>query len=59
MKTLAEIEAAIAALPPADQVRLAAWMEERRMLGESTAGLFQLYEEEENLCRSRVAEKSG
>jgi predicted metal-dependent phosphoesterase TrpH len=59
VKTLAEIEAAIEALSPADRSRLVAWMEERRMLEASAGSLFQLYEEEENLCRSRVAEKSG
>ncbi len=59
VKTVAQIESAIEKLGPAELSQLVAWMEERRLIEASAAGIFQIYDEEETLCRSRVAEKSG
>jgi hypothetical protein len=59
MSTVAEIEAAIEKLSPAEVREIAAWFEERHHLAASSESLFQMYDEEEATCRSRVAEKSG
>jgi hypothetical protein len=59
MTTVAEIEAAIEKLAPAELRVLVTWLEERHSLSISSEALFQMYDEEESLCRSRVAEKSG
>ncbi len=59
MSTVAEIEAAIEKLTPAEARELMAWLAERHQLAASSEALFQIYDEEEATCRSRVAEKSG
>ncbi len=59
MSTVAEIEAAIEKLSPPEMRELVAWLKERQHLAASSKSLFQLYDEEEATCRSRVAEKSG
>ena len=59
MTNLADIKRAITTLP-AEQLReLAAWLVEQLQLVGSAQSLFQKYDEEEGLCQSRVAEKSG
>lgn len=59
MSNVAEIEAAIEKLTPAEVRELMAWLAERQQLTTSSEALFQMYDEEEATCRSRVAEKSG
>ena len=59
MSTVAEIETAIEKLSPQQISELVVWLEERQRLAAAAESLFQLYDEEESLCRSRVAEKSG
>lgn len=59
MSTVTEIEAAIEKLTTPEVSELVAWLDERQRLAAATESLFQLYDEEESTCRSRVAEKSG
>lgn len=59
MATVAEIQAAIEKLAPDERRALLAWLDERQGLQAASESLFQLYDEEEAACRSRVAEKSG
>ena len=59
MSTVAEIETAIEKLAPAEVRELMAWLDERHRLSAASESLFQMYDEEEATCRSRVAEKSG
>jgi len=47
MSTVAEIEAAIEKLPPAEFSELLAWIEERQALVGASQALFTLYDEEE------------
>ena len=54
-----EIEVAIEKLTASEVSELVVWLEERQRLAAAAESLFQLYDEEESLCRSRVAEKSG
>ena len=49
MSTVAEIEAAIEKLPPAQQRELVAWLEERQALLQSADSLFAMYDEEEDV----------
>jgi len=57
--TVKEIEVAIEKLTASEVSELVVWLEERQRLAAAAESLFQLYDEEESLCRSRVAEKSG
>ncbi len=59
MSTVKEIEVAIEKLTASEVSELVVWLEERQRLAAAAESLFQLYDEEESLCRSRVAEKSG
>lgn len=59
MSKLAEIQASIAELAPAEVSELLAWLAERQQLTASSEALFQMYDEEEASCQTRVAEKSG
>jgi hypothetical protein len=59
MSNVAEIEAAIEKLTPAEVRELMAWLFEHQQLTTSTEALFQMYDEEEVTCQARVAEKSG
>ena len=59
MSTVKEIEVAIEQLTASEVSELIMWLEERQRLAAAAESLFQLYDEEESLCRSRVAEKSG
>jgi len=47
MSTVAEIEAAIEKLPPAEFGELLAWIEERQAMVGASEALFALYDEEE------------
>lgn len=47
MSTVAEIEAAIEKLPPADYRELLAWIEEHQAMVGASEALFALYDEEE------------
>ncbi len=47
MITVAEIEAAIEKLPPAEFGELLAWIEERQAMVGASEALFTLYDEEE------------
>jgi hypothetical protein len=59
MSTVSEIESAIEKLAPQQIAELVTWLDERQRLTGAAESLFQLYDEEESTCRSRVAEKSG
>jgi hypothetical protein len=59
VSTVKEIEVAIEKLTASEVSELVVWLEERQRLAAAAESLFQLYDEEESLCRSRVAEKSG
>jgi uncharacterized small protein (DUF1192 family) len=59
VSTVTEIEAAIEKLTPPEVSELVAWLDERQRLTSAAESLFQLYDEEEAICRSHVAEKSG
>jgi hypothetical protein len=59
VSTVKEIEVAIEQLTASEVSELIMWLEERQRLAAAAESLFQLYDEEESLCRSRVAEKSG
>lgn len=59
MASVAEIKQSIAALSATDARELATWLDEHLQLLASSEGLFQMYDEEETSCQSRVAEKSG
>ena len=59
MSTVKEIEVAIEKLTASEVSELVVWLEERQRLAAAAESLFQLYDEEESLGRSRVAEKSG
>lgn len=59
MSTVTEIEAAIEKLTPLEVSELVAWLDERQRLTAASESLFQLYDEEETICQSHVAEKSG
>jgi hypothetical protein len=59
VSTVKEIEVAIEKLTASEVSELVGWLEERQRLAAAAESLFQLYDEEESLCRSRVAEKSG
>ena len=59
MSTVKEIEVAIEKLTASEVSELVVWLEERQRLAAAAESLFQFYDEEESLCRSRVAEKSG
>lgn len=47
MSTVAEIEAAIEKLPPADLSELVAWLEEYQVMVSASDALFGMYDEEE------------
>jgi hypothetical protein len=59
VSTVTEIEAAIEKLTPPEVSELVAWLDELQRLTSAAESLFQLYDEEEAICRSHVAEKSG
>jgi hypothetical protein len=48
MSTVAEIEAAIEKLPPAEFGELLAWLEEYQTMVGSSRALFAMYDEEES-----------
>jgi hypothetical protein len=47
MSTVAEIEAAIEKLPPAEYRQLLAWLEEHQAMVGASEALFTMYDEEE------------
>ena len=59
MSTIAEIQRAIAKLTPEQVRELAVWLDELQRSVGASESLFQMYDEEEGSCQSRVAEKSG
>jgi len=59
MSTVTEIEAAIEKLPPEAVREVAAWLDERQQLLNSSEALFQMLDEEEEACRRRNEAKSG
>ena len=59
MLTSAEIKDAIAKLGPDEARELAAWFDDHLRLIASSDAVFRIYDEEEDACRTRVAEKSG
>jgi hypothetical protein len=59
MSTVAEIEAAIEKLPPAEVRKVRDWLEERQQMLNSSEALFQMFDKEEQGCQSRKEVKSG
>jgi hypothetical protein len=58
MSTVTEIEAAIEKLTPEQAREVAAWLDERQQLTNSSEAVFQMYDEEEAACQ-RSEGKSG
>ena len=59
MSTVGDIEKAILNLTPEELQEFTVWFEDQQQLLASSGSLFRMYDEEEEACRARVAEKSG
>ena len=59
MSTVAEIEAAIERLPPAEVAAVAAWLNEYQQMIQASAEVFAMYDREEASCKKAAGESCG